>query len=314
MKTFAIDAKENDLSSYACTCATKLCKFPLTESEPDISREIEADRFSCWFKLMRVLSQVLISCYILCKKTPPKPVDAQKIVKKAWMLSMMPATKEMIKTTKLAGLLTFEKEGIMYAATRTKQENLNADAIVVLSPKHPVTRLILRSLHEINHRGVQYTVARSRLFYWIPQASKVVRSIKNKCFKCRLKDAEAMRQLMAPLPAFRLKSSPVWHFPMLDLFGPIRVKNFVNPRTSRKTWGVVITCLTTRACQVYLAESFSTDHLLCVLNKLKARNGSPAEYFADLERQIVGADRVLAEGVEKLNTKPKSGCLLGSKV
>jgi len=70
----------------------------------------------------------------------------------------------MIKTTKLAGLLIFEKEGIMYAATRTKQENLNADAIVVLSPKHPVTRLILRSLHEINHRGVQYTVARSRLF------------------------------------------------------------------------------------------------------------------------------------------------------
>ena len=86
---------------------------------------------------------------------------------------MMPATKEMIKTTKLAGLLTFEKEGIMYAATRTKQENLNADAIVVLSPKHPVTRLILRSLHEINHRGVQYTVARSRLFYWIPQAGSL---------------------------------------------------------------------------------------------------------------------------------------------
>ena len=111
----------------------------------------------------------------------------------------------------------------MYAATRTKQENLNADAIVVLSPKHPVTRLILRSLHEINHRGVQYTVARSRLFYWIPQASKVVRSIKNKCFKCRLKDAEAMRQLMAPLPAFRLKSSPVWHFSILNLFGPIRI-------------------------------------------------------------------------------------------
>jgi len=90
---------------------------------------------------------------------------------------------------------------------------------------------------------------------------------------------------------------------MPDLFGPIRVKNFVNPRTSRKTWGVVITCLTTRACQVYLAESFSTDHLLCVLNKHEARNGSPAEYFADLGRQIVGADRVLAEGVEKLDTK-----------
>ena len=70
----------------------------------------------------------------------------------------------MIKTTKLAGHLTFEKEGIMYAATRTKQENLNADAIVVLSPKHPVTRLILRSLHEINHRGVQVHSSKIKTF------------------------------------------------------------------------------------------------------------------------------------------------------
>ena len=110
-----------------------------------------------------------------------------------------------------------------------------------------------------------------------------------------------MKQLMAPLPALRLKSSPVWHFSMLDLFGPINVKDFVNQRTTRKTWGVIITCLTTRACQAYLAESFSTDHLLSVLTKHEARNGSPAEYFADLGRQIVGADSVLAETVEKLD-------------
>ena len=54
--------------------------------------------------------------------------------------------------------------------------------------------------------------------------------------------------------------------------------------------------------QTYLAESFSTDHLLCVLRKHEARNGSPAEYFADLGRQIVGADRILTEAVDALDT------------
>ena len=84
-----------------------------------------------------------------------------------------------------------------------------------------------------------------------------------------------MKQLMTPLPALRLKNYPVWHFSMLDLFGPINVKDFVNQRTTRKTWEVIITCLTTRACQAYLAESFSTDQLLCVLRKHEVRNGSP---------------------------------------
>ena len=243
----------------------------------------------------------MMSYYKVGVKVIPSHLEALKIVKKMWFRFMMKETKEMLKTTKLSGLLIFEKEGLTYATTRNKQESWNPDEIIVLSPKHPLTRLILRSMHEVDHRGVMHTVAKSRIFYWIPQAGKLLRKIKKNCYKCRLKDAEAMKQLMAPLPAFRLKSSPVWHFSMIDLFGPISVKDFVNQRTTRKTWAVVITRLTTRACQTYLAESFSTDHLLCVLSKHEARNGSPAEYFADLGRQIVGADRVMAEAVEKLD-------------
>ena len=231
----------------------------------------------------------------------PTFAEAIDIVKKMWIKSMMKETKEMLEKTKLPGLMIFESNGILYATTRVKQESWNPENLVVLSPKHPLTSLILRSLHEVSHRGVMHTVARSRIFYWIPQAAKLLRKIKKNCFKCRIKDAEAMKQLMAPLPALRLKSSPVWHFSMLDLFGPITVKDFVNQRTTRKTWGVIITCLTTRACQAYLSESFSTDHLLCALRKHEARNGSPAEYFADLGKQIVGADRMMSEAVDNLD-------------
>ena len=81
----------------------------------------------------------------------------------------------------------------------------------------------------------------------------------------------------------------------------IEIKNFVNQRTSRKTWAVIITCLTTRASWTYLSESYSTDHLLSVLRKNEARNGSPQTYFADLGTQIVGADRVITEAIANID-------------
>ena len=140
-------------------------------------------------------------------------------------------------------------------------------------------------------------MARSRIYYWIPQAAKIVKGIKRKL------NIEAMTQLMAPVPAFRLKSSPPWNHSMIDLFGPIEVKDFVNQRTTRKTWAVLITCLSSRAVQAYLAESFSTDHLLSALAKHEARNGCPQIYYADLGTQIVGADRVFSEAINNLDKK-----------
>ena len=282
--------------------ATEVCKFP-EQHEKDISKEINFLRFSCWFKLLRISAQVLIAIYLLCKAAPPLFRDAMNIVKYDWLRSMMPETKVMLKTTKLSGFLIHEKDGIIFATTRTKSQNYNAEDLPILSPKHKLTRLILRSIHEISHRGVNYTVARSRLFYWIPQAKKIVKSIIDHCYTCRVKNAEAMKQLMSPLPESRLKPTPVWHFSMVDLFGPINVRGFVNKRTTRKTWGVIITCLTTRAVQCYAAESFSTDDFLMVLRKHEARNGSPNTYHADLGSQIVGADNTLREAVENLNVK-----------
>ena len=269
----------------------------------DVTSFVDHTKYNCWFKLVLVTAQCLKFLYKSKKLPVPHQVDLIKEAKTAWLKSMMPETREMLKHTKLSGFIIHEKDGLIYATTRSKQENLNPDDIVILSPSHPLTKKILFSIHNISHRGVQHVVAKSRLFYWIPQASKTVKSIKDHCFVCREKDAEAMKQLMSPLPQLRLKSSPIWHHSMLDLFGPLECKDFVNQRSSRKTWAVIITCLTTRACWVYLAESYSTDHLLTVLKKHEARNGSPAQYFADLGRQIVGADRVISEAIDKIDKK-----------
>ena len=116
-------------------------------------------------------------------------------------------------------------------------------------------------------------------------------------------DARAMVQIMAPLPPSRIKAFPVWSHTMLDLFGPIEIKGSVNLRTRRKTWGVIFTCLSSRAVWVYLAESYSTDHLLTVMKKHESRNGSPLLYYADLGSQIKGADKIMGEAIAGLDQR-----------
>ena len=281
-----------------------------TVETPSPLSDIDISKYKCWFKLVDAVKTVLEARDKWKKKKLAREgkeashgADLVKEAKKILLESMMPATRKMLEKTKLANFLIYEKDGLVMATTRTKQENLNPEDLIILSPHHPITEKILYSFHSVSHRGVQHCVARSRIFYWIPQAAKLAKRIKKDCYTCRLKDADAMKQLMSPLPSFRLKPSPVWHYSMMDLIGPIEVTNFINQRTKRKTWAVIITCLTTRACWVYLAESFSTDHLLSVMKKHESRNGSPAEYYADLGRQIIGADRVLKEAMNDINQK-----------
>ena len=276
-----------------------------TDEDVDIPKDFERkiSRFNSWLKVNLAVKAILGAQYKWKKEKIPDEVDLMRKARMTLLKLMMKDTKTMMKTSKLPGLLIHEKDGLILARTRNKVENQNPEDLIVLSPKSHLTKLILKSFHDVNHRGVHHCVARSRIFYWIPQAAKLMKSIKNGCYECKLQDTEALSQLMSPLPELRLKSSPVWHFSMLDLFGPIEVINFVNQRTVRKTWAVIITCLTTRAVWVYLAESYSTDHLLSVLKKHEARNGSPAEYHADLGRQIVGADRVLSDAIKEINTK-----------
>ena len=94
----------------------------------------------------------------------------------------MPMTKMMLKEMKFSNMMVITGDvGFIYVVHRAQKYSHNPDKLVLLSPKHPYTKLVLKSFHDINHRGVAYTVARSRLRYWIPQATKIMKGIKKNC-------------------------------------------------------------------------------------------------------------------------------------
>ena len=244
-----------------------------------------------WFRLVKMCARLLA-----WRRKEPLTASLLKHARQQILLNMMPMTQKMLKEKRMPGLMTItDKDGMVYVMSRVENNSYNPDKMILLSPDHPCTKLILKSFHDISHKGVASVVARSRIWYWIPQAAKLVKSIKNKCFRCKLLEAEAMKQMMAPLPNIRLRPTPVWYYTMIDLAGPVEVRGFVNQRVHRKTWMVICTCLVSRAVQCYLAEDYSTDSLLLVLVKHEARNGTPSFYYADLGSQIRGADKVLNE-------------------
>ena len=79
-----------------------------------------------------------------------------------------------------------------------------------------------------------------------------------------------------------------------DLFGPYRIRNEVKKRTTSKTYGVIFTCLGTRAVYLDIAANYSTDKFLMVLRRFVSLHGYPSKLFSDNGTQLVAANKELS--------------------
>ena len=70
---------------------------------------------------------------------------------------------------------------------------------------------------------------------------------------------------MGDLLSYRSKMSPAFSCVAMDLFGPWEVKDDIiqrGPKRLRKIWGVVYTCMATRAVYIDVAIDYSTLSVL----------------------------------------------------
>ena len=88
---------------------------------------------------------------------------------------------------------------------------------------------------------------------------------------------------MSDLPPERLSSFlPPFYFTGVDYFGSLTIKlNKGTRRTSgtAKRYGVLFTCMTTRAVHLELAGDKSTDSFIWTLRRFNARRGNPKSVF-----------------------------------
>ena len=179
----------------------------------------------------------------------------------------------------------------------------DARFLIILLPKHQVTKLIVKYFHEEgNHAsGTNQTLAVLSTRFWIVSGCEEIREWEKECNECRRRRAKAAKQIMAPLPQIRLWLS-------LRPFAQTAV-NFGGPfvtiqgRRSRrqKRYLCLFTCLATRAVHLEMAFGLDADSFLNAFYRMVNRRGLPREMLSDNGTNFVAAERELRELVEALD-------------
>ena len=192
-----------------------------------------------------------------------------------------------------------DSEGILRVGGRVDKTIATYDTRhpVLLSRDHWTSKLIMRQAHQYGHSGVAATVAKVRRRYWIVRAHSLAKSVQHECVFCKKSQAQCETQKMADLPEIRLAPyTPPFYNTACDYFGPYHVK--IGRNKSTKHYGVVFTCLNTRAIHLEMAVDYSAMEFIQVLCRFFAVRGKPALILSDNGTQLVGAERELREMIK----------------
>jgi hypothetical protein len=125
----------------------------------------------------------------------------------------------------------------------------------------------------MGHSGVATTAAKTRRRYWIIRVHDLVKTIQSNCVVCKEINPQVESQLMANLPPFRV-APPPFHYVSCEYFGPLTVKISRNKTT--KHYGVIFTCLNTRAVHLEIATDCSAMEFIQTLRRFFSIRGYPA--------------------------------------
>ena len=170
----------------------------------------------------------------------------------------------------------------------------------ILPNKHHVTSIILQHIHETKgHSGRNHMLACLRQRFWVIGANSAARRIISRCVVCKRQRGKVQQQKMANLPESRVKpNDPPFTKVGMDYFGPFLVKR---GRSEVKRYGVIFTCLSTRAVHLEMADGLDTDSCINAIRRFVARRGQVTEMWSDNGTNLVGAERVLRAEINKWN-------------
>ena len=121
---------------------------------------------------------------------------------------------------------------------------------------------------------------------WIIGCSTEVSSFIFKCVKCRKYRKHNQDQRMGDLPSERLEATPPFTYSGMDCFGPFCVKE---GRKEVKRYGLLFTCMCSRAIHVEVLDDLSTDCFLNALRCFIAIRGNVSQLHCDQGTNFIGA-------------------------
>ena len=331
--SFLKDASKKKSERYECMKLTEddqevrktvLVLSTLTE---DSSMEKLVNHYSSWLRLKRAIAWILRTKDILMLKRKKEkntfrpnlhqgPLTVEELSRAEMEIikycqqcsfqseiSALKGGKQVLKSkSKIYKLDPYLQDGVLRVGGR-----LHRSAMPEVS-KHPAimpkdlhaTNLLLQDIHEkTGHSGRNFMLSRLRQNYWIPSANAAIRKLLFRCVTCRKNHAKTQEQKMADLPIDRLLTDkPPFTNIGMDYFGPIEVKR---GRTMVKRYGVLFTCLTTRALHIEVAHTLDTESCINAIRRFVCRRGQVTLIRSDNGANLVGAERELRAAIQEMD-------------
>ncbi|XP_077978095.1 uncharacterized protein LOC144433628 [Glandiceps talaboti] len=195
-----------------------------------------------------------------------------------------------------------DSEGVLRVGGRLKKADI-PDSVrhpAILPKDSHVTRLLISHFHnKVQHqgRGITFNEIRAN-GYWIMGGIKVVALHIYRCIKCRRLRRPVEEQKMANLPEDRVEPSPPFTFCGMDCFGPFIVKV---GRKECKNYGLLFTCMCSRAVHIETLDDMSTDSFINGLRCFIAIRGPVQRLRSDQGTNFVGAKNEFKEALKELD-------------
>ena len=172
--------------------------------------------------------------------------------------------------------------------------------LIILDVKDRFSVLLIKHFHTKFFHASQETVLNEICqCYWRVGLRRALKKIVSKCTICKFLRAKPSQPRMNPLHDTRLGYRlRVFHHCGMDYFGPLVVKV---ERKLEKRWGVISTCMSSRAVYLELAKSLTTDSAIMALRHFAGRRGSPAIIYCDNGKNLKGMSRELAAALRLLD-------------
>ncbi|KAK3085303.1 hypothetical protein FSP39_001304 [Pinctada imbricata] len=213
-------------------------------------------------------------------------------------------TKNRIKRTSAIIRLDpfLDKNNVLRVGGRIGKTEMEDDLKhpIILPRKSHVTELLISHCHDkTHHQGRNMTTNEIRQSgFWIIGCSSAVYSFVSNCVTCRKRRSEPQVQKMSELPFDRLQPEPPFTYSGVDFFGPFIVKE---GRKEMKRWGVIFTCMASRAVHLETANSLDTSSFINALRRFMSVRGTVRQLRSDRGTNFIGAKRELREAVEEMD-------------
>jgi len=148
--------------------------------------------------------------------------------------------------------------------------------------------------------------------FWIPSANSSARKVIKSCVFCRRMQAKFGEQKMADLPDERVAPDlPPFSHVSIDYFGPIEVKR---GRSHVKRWGVIFTCLASRAIHLEVASTLDTNSCINAIRRFLCRRGPVLTIRTDRGTNFVCAQKELETTLNQMDHHKIQETLLSNNV